>query len=140
MQSVAIKFARPGMKLAKAVTHKNGMVVMGEGMELTDSHISKLEQMRIKSIVIHGAPAGGSDSDWDKMADRLDHLFRRYGEDPWMSRLQGALKNFFVKKDDDEKALQAEMEAAAKAQEEAEKLAEEAALAEESANGKGDIA
>ena len=140
MQNIPLKAARSGMKLAKPVTQKNGMVVMGEGMELTDSLIAKLQQMKVKAIVVHGSPEGGGDSDWDKMAERMGTLFRRYGEDPWMSRLEKALTRFFLTKDEEEKAMIAEMEAAAKAQEEAERAAEEAALAEEngdSASGNG---
>ncbi|WP_320174848.1 hypothetical protein [Maridesulfovibrio sp.] len=135
MQKIPVKLAAPGMKLAKPVTRDNGMVVLAEGLELTEGIIQKLESMDVERIVVKGNPVNMGDNDdssWSKKSERLNHLFRRYSKDKWMFRVKGFFKEYF-----DLKA------AAQKAEEEAERLAEEqaaaeAAAAEEAAaNGEG---
>jgi hypothetical protein len=135
MQKIPVKLAAPGMKLAKPVTRDNGMVVLAEGLELTEGIIQKLESMDVERIVVKGNPVNlgdNDDSSWSKKSERLDYLFRRYSKDKWMFRVKGFFKEYF-----DLKA------AAQKAEEEAERQAEEqaaaeAAAAEEAAaNGEG---
>jgi hypothetical protein len=46
----------PGMKLAKPVVGKNGMVMLGEGTELTEKWIERIQDMGITSIFIDGPP------------------------------------------------------------------------------------
>ncbi|MEN6489967.1 MAG: hypothetical protein ABFD66_14000 [Smithella sp.] len=46
----------PGMKLAKPVTAKNGMVMLGEGTELTETWIERIRDMDITSIFVDGPP------------------------------------------------------------------------------------
>lgn len=121
MQKIPVKLAAPGMKLAKPVTRENGMVVLAEGLELTDGIIQKLDSMDVERIVVKGNPVNlgdNDDSSWSKKSERLDHLFRRYSKDKWMFRVKGFFKEYF-----DLKA------AAQKAEEEAERLAEEQAAA-----------
>lgn len=135
MQKIPVKLAAPGMKLAKAVTRENGMVVIAEGAELSETLISRLEQMNIERIMVQGSPldlSGDGSSSWDKKAQRLDHLFRRFKNDRWMTRVKGFFKEYFELKAAEQKAA-----------EEAIKLAEEAAQAEaeaarlEAENGNG---
>lgn len=45
-----------GMKLAKPVLAKNGMVLLGEGTELNESWIERIQDMEIQSIFIEGPP------------------------------------------------------------------------------------
>ncbi|OEU65651.1 MAG: hypothetical protein BA863_01170 [Desulfovibrio sp. S3730MH75] len=121
MQKIPVKLAESGMKLAKPVTRENGMVVLAEGLELTESLISRLEGMDVERIVVQGNPldlGSGGDSSWGKKSERLDHLFRRYNEDKWMFRVKGFFREYFNLK-----------AAAQKAAEDAEKLAEEEAAA-----------
>ncbi len=121
MQKIPVKLAESGMKLAKPVTRDNGMVVLAEGLELTESLISRLEGMDVERIVVQGNPldlGSGGDSSWGKKSERLDHLFRRYNEDKWMFRVKGFFREYFNLK-----------AAAQKAVEDAEKLAEEEAAA-----------
>lgn len=134
MQKIPVKLAEPGMKLAKPVTRDNGMVVLAEGLELTDGIIQKLESMNVERIVVKGNPLdldGGGSSSWGQKAERLDYLFRRYSKDKWMFRVKGFFREYFNLK-----------AAAQRAEEEAERLAEEqaaaeAAAAEEAENGEG---
>jgi len=99
MQKIPINLAAPGMKLAKAVTRENGMTIMAEGMELTDSLIARLEGMNIERITVQGHPVemggAGAGTHWGERLDRLDHLFRRYGEDKWMVRVRERMRQYF---------------------------------------------
>jgi hypothetical protein len=87
------------MKLAKAVTKENGMTIMAEGMELTDSLIARLDGMNIERITVQGHPVelggAGAGTHWGERLDRLDHLFRRYGEDKWMVRVRERMRQYF---------------------------------------------
>ncbi|WP_432737540.1 hypothetical protein [Maridesulfovibrio sp. FT414] len=121
MQKIPVKLAAPGMKLAKPVTRDNGMVVLAEGLELTEGIIKKLESMNVERIVVQGNPVDLGDagnSSWAQKAERLDFLFRRYSKDKWMFRVKGFFREYFNLK-----------AAAQKAAEEAERLAEEQAAA-----------
>jgi hypothetical protein len=99
MQKIPINLAAPGMKLAKAVTKENGMTIMAEGMELTDSLIARLDGMNIERITVQGHPVElggtGAGTHWGERLDRLDHLFRRYGEDKWMVRVRERMRQYF---------------------------------------------
>jgi hypothetical protein len=44
----------PGMKLAKPITAKNGMVMLGEGTELNEAWIERIRDMDIASVFIDG--------------------------------------------------------------------------------------
>jgi len=46
----------PGMKLAKPVIAKNGMVILGEGTELNETWIERIRDMEIASVFIDGPP------------------------------------------------------------------------------------
>ncbi|EGB13440.1 hypothetical protein DND132_0223 [Pseudodesulfovibrio mercurii] len=99
MQKIPINLAAPGMKLAKAVTKENGMTIMAEGMELTESLISRLEGMNIERITVQGHPVEmggtGAGTHWGERLDRLDHLFRQYAEDKWMLRVKERMRQYF---------------------------------------------
>jgi len=45
-----------GMKLAKPVLAKNGMVMLGEGTELSEAWIERIQDMDIQSIFVEGPP------------------------------------------------------------------------------------
>jgi len=99
MQKIPIDLARPGMKLARAVAKENGMTIMAEGMELTESLISRLENMNVDRITVQGNPVdmggAGSGTVYAERINRLDHLFRRYGADKWMMRVKDRMAQYF---------------------------------------------
>ena len=99
MQKIPIDLARPGMKLGRAVTKENGMTIMAEGMELTESLISRLENMNVDRITVQGHPVdiggAGSGTVYAERIQRLDHLFRRLGEDKWMMRVKQRMAQYF---------------------------------------------
>ncbi|MBU4191171.1 MAG: hypothetical protein KKD85_02415, partial [Proteobacteria bacterium] len=92
MQKIPIDLARPGMKLARPVLKDGGMIIMAEGMELTDSLIVRLTNMKIDRITVQGHPVdmggAGSGTKYAERMERLDVLFRRYGQDKWMVRVR----------------------------------------------------
>lgn len=99
MQKIPLTLAKAGMKLAKAVTRDNGMVVMGPGMELTESHLERLRSMEVDRITVEGNPLEGAccgaDTSAAKRLERMDHLFRRLGGDPFMTKVRGVLDEYF---------------------------------------------
>ncbi|MCM0756144.1 hypothetical protein M7784_12950 [Desulfovibrio aminophilus] len=99
MQKIPLALAKPGMKLAKPVTRDNGMVVMGAGMELTETHLERLRGMEVDRITVEGNPVEGAGAGVDTSAarrlERLDHLFRRLSGDAWMDQVRGYLNEYF---------------------------------------------
>ncbi|MBI9080181.1 MAG: hypothetical protein JEY79_10645 [Pseudodesulfovibrio sp.] len=99
MQKIPIDLAAPGMKLAKPVIKEGGMTIMAEGMELTESLIVRLENMKIDRITVQGHPVdmggAGSGTKYAERLERLDVLFRRYGEDKWMMRVKNRMSQYF---------------------------------------------
>ena len=99
MQKIPINLAKPGMKLAKPVTKEGGMTIMAEGMELTESLISRLDAMKIERITVQGHPVdlggAGAGTRWGERRDRLDHLFRQYTGDKWMTRVKDRMGQYF---------------------------------------------
>jgi hypothetical protein len=132
MQKIPIDLAAPGMKLAKPVTKEGGMTIMAEGMELTDSLISRLENMKIERITVQGNPVdmggAGAGTKFAERVERLDVLFRRYGNVKWMMRLKGRMGQYFQIK-------AAAQEAKVKAMESLEKEEEAGEMIE---NGEGE--
>lgn len=54
MPKIPVSNLEPGMKLAKPVMAKNGMVMLGEGTELTATWIERVQDMGITSIFVEG--------------------------------------------------------------------------------------
>ncbi len=125
MQKIPIDLAKPGMKLAKPVTKEGGMTIMAEGMELNDSHISRLQSMKIERITVQGHPVdmggAGAGTKWAERQERLDHLFRRHGGDKWMTRVKERMGRYFQMK---AAAQEARMKALETPDEEADENAE----------------
>ncbi|BDQ35948.1 hypothetical protein SYK_03080 [Pseudodesulfovibrio nedwellii] len=99
MQKIPINLAAPGMKLAKPVLKEGGMTIMAEGMELTDSLISRLGNMKIERITVQGHPVdmggAGAGTKWAERLERLDVLFRSHTEDKWMTRVKVRMGQYF---------------------------------------------
>ncbi|HEU6435950.1 MAG TPA: hypothetical protein VE028_00680 [Nitratidesulfovibrio sp.] len=115
MQKIPLDLAAPGMKLAKPVTKSDGLVLVGAGVELTATIIARFRASGVQSLTVQGRPVDLGDdggSGLERIAGRLDHLFRKHGQDRFMSTLRNMLQRFF-----------AERIAAAKAAEEAEAAA-----------------
>ncbi|WP_285907949.1 hypothetical protein [Pseudodesulfovibrio pelocollis] len=99
MQKIPIDLARPGMKLARPVLKDGGMVIMAEGMELSDSLIARLAAMKIERITVEGHPVdlggAGAGTRYAERVERIEVLFRGYGEDKWMARVKERMGQYF---------------------------------------------
>lgn len=129
MQKIPIDLAAPGMTLAKAVTRENGMTIMAEGMELTDSLIERLQSMSIDRITVQGNPVDmggtGSGTVYAERLERLDVLFRRYENDKWMKRVKDRMGQYFQIKAAAQEAKRKAMEALMNGEDETEEDGEE---------------
>lgn len=97
MQKIPLRLARPGMILAQPLNNDDGRVLVGAGVELSDTIINRLETAGVRTIAIKGAPStGGSMS--KRALDRLDHLFRKQTDDPFMIALKAMLRAYFERK------------------------------------------
>jgi hypothetical protein len=56
MPKIPVAKLEPGMKLAKPVVAKNGMVMLGEGTELSATWIERINDMDIASVFVEGPP------------------------------------------------------------------------------------
>lgn len=102
MQKIPLSLAAPGMTLAKAVVREDGITLVGEGAELSEALLTRFEQSGIASITVKGTPVdmanlpGGTD--YNKRAERLQHLFRKHSGDRFMMTLKNMLNQYFTLK------------------------------------------
>jgi len=97
MQKIPLSLAQPGMKLAKAITKANGMPIVGAGVELTEALLDRLDGMGIDRVFIVGDAVAACQSPSER-ALRLDHLFRRLGDDAFMVKVKAYLREYFTLK------------------------------------------
>lgn len=99
MQKIPLKLGRAGMKLAKPVVNEGGITIVAEGLELSDSLLSRLENMGIERIVVQGNPVDmggvGEGTSFAQRLARLDHIFRGHSGDQWMEQVKGFLGEYF---------------------------------------------
>ncbi|MEF2144406.1 MAG: hypothetical protein V3573_03085 [Desulfovibrionaceae bacterium] len=98
MQKIPLNLAKPGMVLARAVSRDNGITIVAEGVELSESLLKRLEGMGIERVVVKGSPVtmdGGGSTAFDERLARLDHLFRAQEKDQWMRKVKAFLRNYF---------------------------------------------
>lgn len=101
MQKIPLNLTKPGMKLAKPILRENGLVLVAENTELSESLLERLERMDVAMVTVQGNPVdlgGGGKNPYTIRIERLEHLFRKHGDDPWMAKLQTHLKEYFLLK------------------------------------------
>ncbi len=86
MPRVPVDKLKPGMKLAKPVTNPSGMTLLGEGTELTDELIERLNNMNITSVHIEGASKPQKPK--EELLAELDARFEKTKDKPYMSTLK----------------------------------------------------
>lgn len=86
MRTVSSGQLEPGMVLAKPVLMKNGMILFGEGTELTESYIERICDMAIGNIQIEGnAPCTESQ---EQLLEKVNLRFRLVEQQPYMKLLK----------------------------------------------------
>lgn len=93
MQKVRLSLAAPGMKLAKPVTNKRGMVLYGAGAVLTKEIIARLSDMGVEQITAEGHPldTGDTGKNLSQHIDDLHSRFKYVEGDPLMSKIKSLL-------------------------------------------------
>jgi len=79
-----------GMKLAKPVLAKNGMVMLGEGTELTELWIERIQDMDIQNIFVEGPPIQTVPKE-DALAS-LEARFTMVEGKPYMNNIKKLVK------------------------------------------------
>lgn len=87
---VDIDSLSPGMKLAKPVVNKAGMILLGEGTLITGVIIEKLNSMGVNSVYIEGSSKPQKTIE-DVMLE-IDERFRKTENEPYMYLLKRLLK------------------------------------------------
>jgi len=98
MQRIPLNLAKPGMTLAKPVLRDNGLVLVAENVELSESLLERLMRMEIETITVQGHSVDmgdGGESPFARRAARLEHLFRRHADDAWMHRVREHIRQYF---------------------------------------------
>lgn len=90
MSRIALHKLQPGMKLAKPVTNKNGLVMLAEDTELTATLIDKISDLDIAGVYIQGMTQ--PDIPKEEMLSSLDQRFRNVESEPYMNLIKQALK------------------------------------------------
>ncbi len=90
MKKVPMDKIEPGMKLAKPIMSKGGMVLLSEGTELTEKWLERIQEMGLDGIFID-APAEQALSREDALA-QLDSRFKLVVNQPHMADIRNILK------------------------------------------------
>ena len=90
MPKISVSSLEPGMKLAKPITAKNGMVMLGEGTELTETWIERIRDMEIASVFVEGPPVQAVPK--EEALANLDARFAQVINKPYMSLIKKITK------------------------------------------------
>jgi len=90
MPKIALDKLQPGMKLAKPVTNRNGLVMLAEDTELTATLIDKISDLNIAGVFIQGMTQ--PDIPMEEMLAGLDKRFQCVENEPYMDVIKQALK------------------------------------------------
>ncbi len=88
MRKVALDEVEEGMVLAKPVTRDNGMVLVAAGTTVTAALVERLRRMGIERLVVEGEDPGRPAMDAAARLARLEHLFRGFADDPFMTKVK----------------------------------------------------
>lgn len=101
MQKIPLMLAQDGMILAKEIVHpdkSNGPPLFGKGMRLSATHIERLANIGIQTVVVEGRPVViEGDASLDDQLKCLDDRFIHCGQDPFMQRLKSALQRHITR-------------------------------------------
>jgi len=90
MKKISLDRIEPGMKLAKSVLSKSGMVLLSEGTELTEKWIERLQDMELDGICID-APVEQALSQEDALT-QLDGRFKLVAHHPRMANIKTIMR------------------------------------------------
>ncbi|MGZ6276126.1 MAG: hypothetical protein ACXWMI_08455 [Syntrophales bacterium] len=87
---------QPGMRLAKPVMNKAGMALLGEGTELTETWIARIQDMALEGVIyVEGKLE--MEVPMDEMLAALEMRFRSAQGNPRMEMIKGAAEKHIRK-------------------------------------------
>lgn len=89
MAKIAVDKLEPGMKLAKPVENASGMVLIGEGAELTMETIDRIRNLEVDGVYIQGMTKPSTPV--EEMKSELDRRFQNVIDQPNMDMLKRVL-------------------------------------------------
>jgi hypothetical protein len=95
MRKVSSDKLTPGMVLVKPLIGKNGMVLLGEGTELNDRWIERIQDMQLEGIFVEGAS-----EPLVPLAEAMAGLEERFApveDKPYMGLLKKVVRNHIEK-------------------------------------------
>lgn len=107
MQKIPLNMAKSGMKLAKDVLTDNGRVLCGQGTELSDSLLSRLDNLGIESITVEGFPVpmlGEEAKPLEVLMEELEERFKMVTSEPLLMEIKEILKKQLILKEEEKKA------------------------------------
>jgi hypothetical protein len=90
MVKISVSKLEAGMKLAKPVAAKSGMVMLGEGTELTAKWIERIQDMGITNIFVEGPPVQAVPK--EEALDNLNARFSHVEGKPHMNAIKKIVK------------------------------------------------
>jgi hypothetical protein len=90
LAKLAAERLEPGMVLARPVMNKSGMIMLGEGTELTDNLIEKIRDMGIESVHVQGMSQ--PDVPLEALLAALDARFSHVEKDHLMAMIKRLMK------------------------------------------------
>jgi hypothetical protein len=78
------------MRLGKSVLNENGMVLLSEDTELTDSTIEKLKYMKVDGVHVKGVSK--PEKPREEMLRELDERFKKVDGAPCMSLIKKVMQ------------------------------------------------
>lgn len=112
MQKIPLQLARAGMVLARPVFRNDspaGNPVCGKDVLLTESLISRLEAMDVKTVYVKGLPTQQpGDPTLDQLLRDLDLRFEKVRQDPLTSKLHTIYADYLTRVMGDDGGRQAD--------------------------------
>lgn len=90
MPRVPIDKIKPGMKLSRPIVNEMDVVLIGEGVELTDTLIKRIRDMGISSVYIEGISKPKKSK--EEMLRELNERFKKTENEPHMYLLKKVLR------------------------------------------------
>jgi hypothetical protein len=96
------------MVLARSVSRPDGLVLVGEGLTLTEAVIARIRSVGISTIWVEGNPLGpeGDVGNLRVVAEKLPYLFRRQRNNVFMMTLCNVFARHFARKIAEQRALE----------------------------------
>ena len=80
----------PGMKLAKPILNKAGIVLLGEGTELSETWVRRIQDMELANIYVEGPEQPTVPK--EKLLEQLDERFKNVEDKPHMAMLKRVIR------------------------------------------------